>query len=308
MHSTITQIIDNITPYAIENGIFATKIPDLEIIRSDCTTEELWTLHKPAMCIVLQGKKRVMLGRQIFDYDVSKYLSVSFDLPLTGRVIEASKQAPYLCVKLNIDSSILADLVVAIHDRQKVNSPTSSGLHIEQATQDILDPIMRLTSLLNNPEDIEFLAPLIKREILYRLLSKPAGHHLMAQSLGVGKSKQIAKAIAWIKANAHQPFSAENVAREAHLSLSAFHKHFKIITLMSPLQFQKKLRLQEARSLMAFEGVDATTASSLVGYESPSQFNREYKRAYGASPKADVAVLIKNNATLSLINPSHNAD
>ena len=159
---------------------------------------------------------------------------------------------------------------------------------------------MRLTSLLNNPEDIEFLAPLIKREILYRLLSKPAGHHLMAQSLGVGKSKQIAKAIAWIKANANKPFSAEAVAREAHLSLSAFHKHFKIITLMSPLQFQKNLRLQEARRLMAFEGVDATTASSLVGYESPSQFNREYKRVYGASPKADVSVLIKNNATLFL--------
>ena len=128
MHRTITNIIENITPHAIESGIFTTKIPDLEIIRSDCTTEELWTLHKPAMCIVLQGKKRVILGRQIFDYDMSKYLSVSFDLPLTGQVIEASKQAPYLCIKLNIDSSILADLVVAIHDRQKVNSPISSGL------------------------------------------------------------------------------------------------------------------------------------------------------------------------------------
>lgn len=293
MHSIITKIIENITPYVIDNGVFTTQIPDLEIIRSDCLTQELWTLHKPAVCIVLQGKKRVILGQQIFDYDQSKYLSVSFELPLTGQVIEASKQKPYLCIKLNIDSSALAELVMTTTDGKKVGNTVLPGLQIEQATHEILDPIMRLTSLLNQPEDIEVLAPLIKREIFYRLLSGPVGHHLIAQTLGVGKSKQIAKAIAWIKENANKPFSAEVVAREAHLSSSALYKHFKLITLMSPLQFQKHLRLQEARRLMAFEGLDAATVSNMVGYESPSQFNREYRRTYGAPPKSDVSVLKK---------------
>lgn len=293
MNDIINRVIKNITPHAKHNGIFTTPIIDLEIIRSDCPTQELHTLHKPAICIVLQGTKRVIVGQHIFDYDRSKYLSVSFDLPLTGQVTEASKDKPYLCLKLNIDIASLSVLVMDIDDVKAVGNCQEPGLNIQAATEDILDPLMRLTTLLNHPEDIKILAPSIKREILYRILSGPSGHHLKTQALGVGKSKQIEKAIAWIKANFNKPFDADIVAKEAYLSVSTLYKYFKLITLMSPLQFQKVLRLQEARRLMAFEGLDAASTSGIVGYESPSQFNREYKRTFGVPPKADVARLIK---------------
>lgn len=290
----IDETIKNITPHATENGIFTTQISDLSIIRSDCITQELHTLHEPAICIVVQGKKRVMLGQNIFEYDCSKYLSVSFDLPLTGQVVEASKEQPYLCIKLSIDTPLLASLIMDMDNEhiQPMEKVSSSGLQVEQATSTILDPMMRLTALLNHPKDIKILAPSIKRELLYRILSGPSGYHLMAKNLGSGKSKQIANAIAWIKSNFNQPFNAETIAKEAYLSVSTFHKYFKEITLTSPLQFQKHLRLQEARRLMAFEGLDAAKASGIVGYESPSQFNREYKRVFGASPKADIQKLI----------------
>lgn len=294
MHCIISEIIQNITSHVTGNGVFSTQISDLSIIRSDCITQELHILHEPAICIVVQGQKRVMLGQNIFEYDRSKYLSVSFDLPLTAQVIEASKEQPYLCIKINIDTPLLADLMLDmdyeyIQSMEKLSLP---GLQVEQATTTILDPIMRLTALLNHPQDIKILAPSIKRELLYRVLSRPKACHLIAKNLSSGKSKKIANAIALIKSTFNQPFNAETIAKEACLSVSTFHKYFKEITLTSPLQFQKHLRLQEARRLMAFEGIGAAEASSVVGYESPSQFNREYKRVFGASPKVDIQSLI----------------
>jgi len=295
MNIMINKVIENIAPHAKHNGIFTTFIEGLEVIRSDCLTEELHTLHEPAVCVVLQGKKRVIIGQEIFDYDSTKYLSISFDLPLTGQVLEASKEKPYLCLKLNIDTALLSKLVMEVENIKSVNPSQEPGLNVQNATEDLLDSLSRLTSLLNHPEDIEILALSIKREVFYRILSGPGGYHLKAQVLGVGKSKQIEKAIAWIKANFKKPFNTELAAREACLSVSTFHKYFKLITLMSPLQFQKTLRLQEARRLMMFEKMDAASAGGIVGYESPSQFNREYKRAFGASPKADVSRLINES-------------
>lgn len=279
------------------NGVFSTQISDLEIIKSDCITQELHVLHKPAICLVLQGKKRVIVGQEIFEYEQCKYLAISFDLPITGQVIDASKEKPYLCLKLDIDISLLSELVIELDEIKKSNVTHSAAINIGKATEDILESFTRLTSLLNKPKDIKILAPSIKREVLYRVLSAPGGEYLATHSLSESKSKQIERAISWIRKNFNKPFNAESIAKEAHLSVSILYKYFKLITLMSPLQFQKKLRLQEARRLMIFEKINAATASQTVGYESPSQFNREYKKAFGLSPKADVAKIIDENVS-----------
>lgn len=287
MNDNISKIIKDISPHTKMNGVFSTQIPDLELIKSDCITQELHMLHKPAICLVLQGKKRVIVGQEIFEYEQCKYLAISFDLPITGQVIDASKEKPYLCLKLDIDISALSELVIELDEIKKSNVTHSAAINIGTATEDVIESFQRLISLLDKPKDIKILAPSIKREILYRILSSPGGEYLVAHSLKESKSKQIESAIYWIKKNFNKPFNAKSIAREAHLSVSTLYKYFKLITLMSPLQFQKKLRLQEAKRLMVFEKLNVATASERVGYESPSQFNREYKRAFGVSPKAD---------------------
>ena len=273
------------------DGVHATVIPRLSLIRSSQPTEPLHALHEPALCIVAQGRKQVMLGETIFEYDPTHYLVVSVDVPIIGQVIEASAEQPYLCLRLDLDPVALSALILDAGAATLASEGPGASLQLDVVTPELLDAAIRLLRLLGSPRDIGVLAPLAEREILYRLLHSPQRGRLQQIARADSKLQQINRAIGWIKKNFRESFSIESVAAEARMSASALHDHFKAVTAMSPLQYQKHLRLQEARRLMVGLSVDAATAGHEVGYDSPSQFSREYRRLFGAPPMQDVARL-----------------
>ena len=245
-------------------------------------------MHDPAFCLIAQGRKQVMLGEQTLIYDPARYLVVSVDLPVVGHIVEASPERPYLGIKLNLDMAALGELVADLDEPPPGNPP---GLAVYDADPALIDAVCRLLRLLDRPDDAAVLAPLIEREILYRLLKSDHGAMLRHIAAARGRLTQVSRAIGWIKRNYAQPFRIDSVADAAGMSPSSLHEHFKAVTSMSPLQYQKQLRLQEARRLMLAEAVDAATAGFRVGYESPSQFSREYRRLFGTPPASDVAQL-----------------
>ena len=273
--------------YATEDGVRPTEIPRLSVIRASHPTEPLHTLHEPALCIVAQGKKRVLLDEEVYLYDRDQYLVVSVDLPVVGQVLEADPQTPYLCFRLDLDVAVLGELLVEAGLDAPNGRRSGPGLTLSPADPDLLDAAVRLLRLLAAPRDIGILAPLVEREILYRLLTGEQARTLRQIALTDGKLGQVNRAIGWIKTHYREPFRAETVASEARMSSSALHHHFKAVTSMSPLQYQKRLRLQEARRLILGSSLDAAAAGFSVGYESPSQFSREYGRLFGAPPLRD---------------------
>ncbi len=273
------------------DGVHATPIPALAIIRSAQPTQPLHLLHQPALCVIAQGAKRVMLGERVYDYDSDKYLVVSVDLPLGGHVTQASREAPYLCARLDFDAVALATVAAELALPRGARGDTPPGLYVSPTTSELADAMLRLLRLLDTPADIAFVAPLITREIYYRLMLGPQGDALRRIAAADGKLQQISRAIDWIKRHYMEPFSIDTVAAEARMGSTAFHQYFKAVTQLSPLQYQKQLRLQEARSLMLGRALDAAQAGFEVGYESASQFTREYSRLFGAPPARDVARL-----------------
>jgi AraC-like DNA-binding protein len=232
-----------------------------------------------------------MLADEICHYDQAHYLLVSVDLPIVGRVIEATPEAPYLALRLDLDPRQIGALIMEAGLSAPGNDQLGRGLVVSRIDTHLLDAVVRLLRLLESPQDIRMLAPLALREILYRLLTGEQGARLRQIALANSQAQRIAKAVNWIKHNYAQPLRIETIAREVHMSPSALHHHFKAITAMSPLQYQKQLRLHEARRLLLGEVLDAATASYRVGYESPSQFSREYSRLFGAPPLRDIARL-----------------
>lgn len=277
--------------YAAEDGTHATPLPRVALIRSSCPTEPLHALHEPALCIVAQGRKRVLLGDRVFLYDPSQYLVVSVDLPVIGQVIAASADQPYLCLRLNLDPATLGALMMEAGLEGDHEAEAPPGLSLSTVTPELLDAAVRLLRLLDTPRDLPALAPLVEREILYRLLTGPQAAKLRQIALGESKLQQVNRAIAWIKRHYRDPFSIDAVTAEARMSRSALHHHFKAVTAMSPLQYQKQLRLQEARRQIVGQAVDAVTAGFNVGYDSPSQFSREYRRLFGEPPMRDAVRL-----------------
>jgi AraC-like DNA-binding protein len=276
------------------DGMRATPIPRLFLIRSSQPTEPLPTVHDPALCIVVQGRKQVMLADEVYVYGPEQFLVVSIDLPLAGQVIEATPAEPYLCLKFNLDPGQLSELMMELGQGAPWNQRAEQlrlGLSVSPLAPPLLDAVARLARLLEAPNDIPILAPLAEREILYRLLTGAYGDRLRQIATADHRLVAVNRAISWLKQNYAAPFRIETVAREARLSPSALHHSFKSVTAMSPLQYQKQLRLQEARRLMLGQAMDAATASHHVGYESPSQFSREYSRLFGAPPSRDIARL-----------------
>jgi AraC-like DNA-binding protein len=274
--------------YSGEDGIRDTAIPRLSLIRSSRPTEPLHALHEPALCIVAQGRKLVMLADRVFEYDPAKYLVVSAHVPIVGQVVEASRDKPYLCLRLDFDAATLGALVLEAGITRGAAALPGPSLMLSDVTPDLLDATVRLLRLLGSPRDIPVLAPLIEREILYRLLRGEQGAQLQQIAVADSRLQQINRAIAWIRRNFDKSFSVEQAAAQARMSTSSFHEHFKAVTAMSPLQYQKQLRLQEARRLMFANAIDAAGAGHRVGYESPSQFSREYARLFGAPPIRDI--------------------
>jgi AraC-like DNA-binding protein len=243
-------------------------------------------VQRPTLAIVAQGNKQLMLGDVAFTYDPGHYLVVSLDLPVSGRVTAASKAKPFLGMSLDLDVKQIPSLRTS-GKIQRATKP-DRGVFLSRMTPELLDPVLRLLRLLGKPEDSAVLAPLLQREILYRLWRSDQGGQLERMAQSDGHASGVAKAVLWLKENFDRPFSIKPIAQEANMSPSGLHHHFKTLTNMTPLQYQKHLRLQEARQLMMAEAMDASAAAYHVGYASRSQFTREYSRLFGAPPLRDV--------------------
>ncbi|WP_064746923.1 AraC family transcriptional regulator [Lysobacter antibioticus] len=288
--SALAELTDLVARNAVDDGVHETAIPRLALTRSAAPTEALHALHEPAVCIVVQGRKRVLLGDRVYEYDRNRYLTVSVDVPIVGQVIEASAERPYLCLRLDLDPAMLAALWMEM-GATPAAATSDPSLMLGDLQPELVDAALRLLRLLRTPDDIALLAPLVEREILYRLMKGEQGSRLREIAQADSRLGQIQRAIAWIKRHFRDPFDLAELAAQARMSPSALHAHFKSVTRMSPLQFQKQLRLQEARKLMLSRALDAASAGYAVGYDSPSQFSREYNRLFGAPPLRDVARL-----------------
>jgi len=280
-----------IAHFATADGIQATGISGLQLIRLSQPSNAVPSVVTPALCIVAQGRKRVIAGERVLAYDAENFLVISVDTPAIGQVIEASPEQPYLCLKLDLDPAEIAALLIDVGGLGAGAGDAEASLAVSRVTDDLLDPAIRLVRLLGRPDDIQVLAPMVRREILYRLLQTDQATKLQQIAVAESRLQQINRAIGWIKRNFRQGFAIETLAAEARMSSSALHFHFKAVTAMSPLQYQKQIRLQEARRLMFTESLDAAAAGHQVGYDSPSQFSREYARLFGAPPVRDVARL-----------------
>lgn len=287
--TTHVELAELIERYASGEGISETAVPRVALFRSTVPTEPTPAVYEPAVCLVAQGSKRVTVGRTDLVYDPAKFLVISVDAPVLGQVIEASPERPYLCLRLDLDRTVLGQLMLEANIAPGPDVQTTSSLQVSALTPELVDAAVRLLRLLEKPSDIPILAPLAEREILYRLLLGEQGARLKQIAVADSRLQQVNRAIGWIRKNFREPFSMEEVAKEARMSPSALHAHFKAVTAMSPLQYQKQLRLQEARQMMLVHSVDAATAGHSVGYDSPSQFSREYARTFGLPPMRDAA-------------------
>jgi len=271
--------------------LHTTAVPGLSLFRREAATEPVTGMYEPSICMVAQGAKRVVLGDDTFVYDAHHYLITSVHLPTVVQIIEASASKPYLGLRLKFDLKEISQLMVDSNLPQPRVQQSSRGMATGAVTLPLINAIQRLIDLLSDKNDIPILAPIIQREIIYRLLVGDQGERLRQIASAGSQSHQISRAIDWLKNNFTQPLRIDDLAAHVSMSSSTFHHHFRSMTALSPLQFQKKLRLQEARRLMLAERLDAANAAFQVGYESPSQFNREYNRFFGAPPVRDITNL-----------------
>lgn len=266
-------------------------IPALSLFREDEPTEPMSAVYEPSICMVVQGAKRVLLGNETYVYNDHQYLITSVDLPTFFQVIEASKERPLLGLKLTFDIQEVSQLLIDSNFPHHRAQQSVHGMATSEITLPLLTAFQRLIDLLDDEHDIPILAPIIQKEIIYLLLVGEQGARLRQIAAAGSQSQQVARAIVWLKNNFAQQLRIDDLASQARMSTSSFHNHFRSMTALSPLQYQKHLRLHEARRLMLAESLDAATAAFQVGYESPSQFSREYGRLFGAPPLRDITKL-----------------
>jgi AraC-like DNA-binding protein len=287
--TSIHQLALAIARHATTDGIHPTALPGLSLLRSSAPSTPIHTVYQPTLCIVAQGRKRVMLGQTAFVYDPAMFLVVAVDLPVIGAVIQASAAEPYLCLRLDLDLVALGEL--ALGHPIPAGSEASAGLALSPATPGLIDAAVRLVQLLDTPADAAVLAPLVEREILWRLMTGEQGAMIRRIASAESRLAQVGRAIGWLKDHFADRFAIEAVAGIAGMSPSTFYEHFKAATSMTPLQYRNQLRLQEARRLMVLESLDAAAAGFHVGFDSPSQFSRDYVRLFGLPPARDAALL-----------------
>lgn len=277
-----------------ENRI--TEIPGVSLHRRSSPTPPCQAIYHPGVIVVAQGSKQVNLGSTSFIYDESHFLLTAVDLPIVSWVAKATEEFPCLVFSLKLEMSMVRELLS--HEEILVAEATSDspGMSIGTTTPEFLNACCRLVDLLESPQDIPFLGGLIQREIIYRVLRGRVGARLRAVATLGDQSHRVAKAVAWIAANYAKPLRVEELAQLASMGVSTLHHHFRVLTSMSPLQYQKQLRLQSARNLMLNNGLDAASAAFEVGYESATQFNREYSRFFGQPPMRDIRALLSPEA------------
>lgn len=278
--------------HAPYDGHFQLRRPGLEVVRaSRPNREQVHGIVRPALCIVAQGAKTVLLGSEVFEYDASRMLVFSVDVPVSGQVTRASAAVPFLCLKVELDPEQIADLVLKVYPDGLPQSPRNLAICAAPSDPGIIRAAARLVELMAEPGDTELLAPLVVQEILIRLLRSPIGGRVAQIGKEDSRLQRVAQAVSWVRSHYDRPLDVERLAGMVHMSVSTFHQHFKSVTAMSPLQFQKVLRLQEARRLMLSRMMDAGMACRQVGYLSASQFSREYGRFFGTAPTKDIARL-----------------
>lgn len=268
-----------------------TAIPGLTLHCRTAPTAPCSMTYQPGITVMAQGRKRVELGHTTFVYGESSYLLTSVDLPIVSQIVEASESFPCLAMSLKLEMPVVRELLGRDEIQVPEKPPNTHAMATGEATAEFLSACCRLADLLDAPKDIPFLSGLIQREIIYRILSGPAGVRLRAIATLGDQSQRTAKAIAWIRENYQKPLRVEELAEIAGMGVSTLHHHFRALTAMSPLQYQKQLRLQAARGRMLIDGLDAASAAFEVGYESASQFNREYSRFFGQPPMRDIRTL-----------------
>jgi AraC-like DNA-binding protein len=271
-----------------QDGFHETTIPSLYIIRLSSVTEPVHRVYKPSLCFIAQGLKEVLLAQELFEYGPADYLISSMDLPVIGHVIKASSDSPYLSLRLEFTPNQILEVLKDAQIQITPQENTKRAMFVGDMELSIMDAIMRLARLLDNPKDIPFLAPIYTKEILYRLVQGQYGVTLAQIAMEGSSTYRIREAIEHIIHNVDKPLRIEELAELTSMGISTFHRHFKEVTAMSPIQFQKHLRLQEARRLLLSESADAADVAFRIGYESASQFSREYSRMFGSPPRADI--------------------
>jgi AraC-like DNA-binding protein len=290
-HELKAELASKVARHIGRSEKLATAIPRLTLHRRTAPTGGCPVTYEPSVIVIPQGRKQVQIGGETLIYDSSRYLLTSVDLPTVASVVEASEQAPCLAVNLKLDISIIREFL-SQEEFHRLDVPRDSrAMSTGPVTTEFLSAWCRLLDLLSDPGDIPFLSGLIEREILYRILRGPEGARLRAIATLGDQSHRTAKAIGWIKANYARPLRVEELAQVAGMAVSTLHHHFRALTAMSPLQYQKQIRLQAARARMLADDVDAATVAFEVGYESASQFNREYSRLFGQPPIRDIRTL-----------------
>ena len=269
------------------DGGHETAVPELTLWRFSNPTEPAQVIQQPAVYVVVQGRKQVTVGDETYVYDPSQYLAVSLELPAVGHVVEARPDAPYLCLTLRVDPRELAALLVETGRPAPHDDHDGRALFVSALEAPLVDGLLRLVRLLDAPQDIPVLAPLVLRELHYRLLQGEQQGRLAEMAIGDGRLRRVAGAIAWIKEHYAEPLQIEALAKRVNMSPSALHGHFKAVAAMSPIQYQKRLRLQEARRLLVSDATSAEAVAYEVGYASASQFSREYVRLFGQPPRRD---------------------
>lgn len=276
-----------------------TEIPGLALFRREETTSPLSVMYEPSICLIVQGGKSVTLGDYTFKYDARNYLLTSIDLPAVVQITVASVEKPLLGLMLKIDFREVSQLMVDSNLPPPRAQSSNAGMVTGEVTLPLMSAFQRLVSLLDEPQDIPILAPIIHREICYRVLVGDQGARLRQMAFAGSQSQHVAKAIEWLKEHYSEKLRVKDLAALVNMSTSTFHSHFRALTTMTPLQYQKWLRLNEARRLMLAENLDAANAAFEVGYKSPSQFSREYSRLFGSPPFRDIKNL--HRITLSEI-------
>lgn len=272
-------------------GLFPTPIESINIVRSFQEMMPMRQIYRPSLCVVLQGAKQLMFGEDTLDYGEMECLVVSLDLPASGRIVAASRERPFVGVTIDLDVATLRDVLHQLDTPPTPTTATGSCAFVSQVDASLADCILRMVRLSETPAAIPILLPALNREICYWLLSSPHGGELCHLALPESNIERLTKAIHLLHVNFAQTLRIEQLAETARMSPSSFHQHFKALTSMTPLQFQKQLRLLEARRLMLADAANVTEAAYQVGYESASQFSREYSRTFGVAPKRDVMIL-----------------
>lgn len=284
------ELLELIGKHAITDGVNETIIPGVSLFRASKIEDPVPSVYNPCLCIIVQGEKDVVLNKETYHYSPMQYLTIAVDLPMMNQITQATKDKPYLLIKIDIDTLQLLDLLVLGKFSFKLSSKTARGIFVGTQDKQMFESVVRLARLLDTPNDVPILAIQTLREIFYRVLSSEYGEVVAQTTITNSYMFNIANAIRKIKTDYKEIIAIETLAEIAGMSVSSFHANFKLITSMSPIQYQKTLKLIEARRLMIFQGLDAGHAAHQVGYQSPSQFSREYKRMFGQPPARDIGI------------------